>query len=366
MQKSAYPAIGRNLIAWFETNGRDLPWRMEHRPYQIWISEIMLQQTRVNTMLPYYRRWMERFPDVRHVASASEEDLLKHWEGLGYYPRVWNIAETARILCAKHGGKLPCDHGVILNLPGIGPYTAGAVMSLAFNEDYPAVDGNVERILSRLLDIETPVKERGNRERIWKTARDLIPHGDARRFNQALMDLGAMVCLPAKPSCAQCPIGAFCLSFKRGVVGKRPVRSAKKQPLAIDVAVGILMRAGRFFIQKRPSSGLMPGLWEFPGGKVTEGETAAEALVRELREELGVEVCGLTKIAIIKHSYTSFRVTLHAFACTLRDETAQPEIRAAVEARWVSPKELEDFAFPAANRRLIRILAKDGGISPGV
>lgn len=356
--------LWRSLIGWYEIHGRNLPWRREHLPYQIWISEIMLQQTQVKTMLPYYDRWMERFPDIASVAAASEEELLKHWEGLGYYSRVKNIARTARILHSDHGGDLPCDHRALLSLPGIGPYTAGAVMSLAFNRDYPAVDGNVERIFARLLDIDTPVKERANRERIWEAARNLLPHGKARRFNQALMDLGALICLPGKPSCGRCPLKDFCLSFERGVESERPVPAAKKKTVAIDVAVGILMRADGIFIQKRPPSGLMAGLWEFPGGKVAAGETPREALVREFREELGVEICGLRKITRIKHSYTSFRVALHAFTCTLRDETAQPEIRAAVEGRWVTRRELEEYAFPAANRRLIGLLiAEDDAAS---
>lgn len=366
MDPSAHEAIGKKLVEWFEANGRDLPWRKEHRPYQIWISEIMLQQTQVKTMLPYYHRWMERFPDVRCVASASDEELLKHWEGLGYYSRVKNIAATARVLCADFGGDLPRNHRALRGLPGIGPYTAGAVMSLAFNEDCPAVDGNVERVLARLLDIAMPVKERKAAEFIRKTAQDLIPRGDARRFNQAIMDLGAMVCSPARPSCGRCPLSFFCVSLARGVAEERPVRSAGRKPLAIDVAVGILVKEGRVFIQKRPASGLMPGLWEFPGGKTVEGETPREALIRELREELDVGVRDLKKIALIRHSYTSFRVSLHAFTCALSDEDAQPEVRAAVEGRWVARQDLDDYAFPAANRKLIRLLLKDGSLLPDV
>ncbi len=356
MKNIAYPTIQKNLLDWFAVHQRDLPWRRSYLPYQIWISEIMLQQTQVKTVLPYYQRWMERFPDIAAVAEASEEDLLKHWEGMGYYSRVRNIHQAARRLVKENGGAFPSEHAAVLKLPGIGLYTAGAVMSVAFHQDFPVVDGNVERVFARLFDMESPVKEKESQKRIWETARALIPAGKARDFNQALMELGALICLPRNPLCSECPVNSSCESRRKGTVEARPVMGKRKSLQAIEVALGLLLRQGKVFIQKRPPGGLMPHLWEFPGGKVEEGETPEAALVREFREELELDICGLDKIARLRHNYTSFKVTLHAYFCTLKDSTQQPVIRTAVDARWVTPEALQDFAFPAANRKLIQLL----------
>ncbi|MFP5213427.1 MAG: A/G-specific adenine glycosylase [Acidobacteriota bacterium] len=354
--KEKYPAIRNRLLRWFDVNQRALPWRKSHTPYETWISEIMLQQTQIKTMLPFYHRWMARFPDIRSVAIAQEEEILKYWEGMGYYLRARNIHKTARIVMDEFGGVFPREYGAVRSLPGIGRYTAGAVMSFAYNGDYPVVDGNVERIFARLFNIATPVKEPSTHEFIWKIAGELLPQGKARRFNQALMDLGAIACLPRRPDCPKCPITSLCESHRLGVENERPVPGRKKVLVEIDVAVGVLERNGRLFIQKRPPTGLMAHLWEFPGGKVEEGETPEEALVRELREELEIDVRCAEKITVIRHGYTSFKVALHAFRCTLADPSREPVLRTAVEGRWVSREELSDYAFPAANRKLIGML----------
>lgn len=356
MKKEKYASIRKGLLQWFRLHQRKLPWRRNHLPYEIWISEIMLQQTQVKTVLPYYERWMARFPDMASVAEASEEELLKYWEGMGYYSRVRNIHKTAHIVMTDHGGEFPREHGAILKLPGIGPYTAGAVMSLAFNEDFPLVDGNVERVFARLFDIDSPVKGKENQKLIWKTARELIPPGKARDFNQALMELGALICLPRTPLCGDCPVSGSCESRRAGIVDQRPVAGKRKSLQPIQVAIGLLLRDGKIFIQKRPPHGLMPHLWEFPGGKILENETPEAALVREFREELDLDICGLDKIALFRHNYTSFKVTLHAYFCTLVSPHQEPVLRTAVDGRWVTPDQLQDYAFPAANRKLIRML----------
>jgi len=348
--------ISELLLSWFHENQRDLPWRRDYSPYKIWIAEIMLQQTQVKTVVPYYRRWMKRFRNIEAVARASAEELLRHWEGLGYYARVKNIHETARILVNRYGGRFPQDHSEILGLPGIGPYTAGAIMSLAFNEGFPVVDGNVERIFSRLFNITTAIKGTANRRFLWGTATELIPTGRAREFNQALMELGALICVPRNPACEICPIVNHCESFKLDVVHARPVAGPGKKITPIEVSLGVLVRQEKVFIQKRPENGLMGGLWEFPGGKLKPGEKPEEALVREFCEELDLDVCCLDKIALIRHSYTSFRVALHAFFCRLTDPSQSPKLRAAVAARWVTTEQLDHLAFPAANRKLIKML----------
>jgi A/G-specific adenine glycosylase len=357
LQKKIRLKIQSLLLAWFAENQRALPWRKEYRPYEIWISEIMLQQTQVKTMLPYFHRWMARFPDVRSVARAREEELLKHWEGLGYYSRVKNIRKTAEIIVRDHGGVFPKEHRTILSLPGIGPYTAGAISSIAFNEDRPLVDGNVERILARLFNLDKPVKERASREFIWSKANELIPAGRARQFNQALMDLGATICLPRRAACEKCPLFGHCESRRMGTVEQRPVNGRRKDIVAIEVAVGILEHRGRVLIQKRLPSGLMPNLWEFPGGKIRPGESPEQALVREFREELELVIrCG-EQVASIKHNYTSFKVSLHAFTCRPAHPGQKPVLHSAVEARWVPMDELDQYAFPAANRKLIGMIS---------
>lgn len=349
-------AIRGKLLRWFRKNQRLLPWRRNYHPYEVWISEIMLQQTQVKTVLPYYERWMARFPDIRSVADAPEDAILKLWEGLGYYSRARNLQRTAQILIREHSGELPEDLATLRKLPGIGAYTAAAILSLAFNQDHPVVDGNVKRVFARLFDISNPVSDRESLRFIEESARALLPGGEARSFNQALMELGAVVCTPRNPLCSQCPIGAECRSRLLGIESERPVSLPRKSATPIEVAVGVLVSNGRIFIQKRPPDGLMPLLWEFPGGKVEDGETPEEALIREFLEELEVRVGSLEKLGVIRHSYTSFRVTLHAYRCRFEECRQQPVLRSAVDARWVSRRELPDYPFPAANQKLIRML----------
>jgi A/G-specific adenine glycosylase len=356
MPETRYQRIRTGLLAWFESNQRKLPWRLRYLPYEIWISEIMLQQTQVQTMLPYYNRWMERFPRLQAVALAPEEQLLKCWEGMGYYARVKNIRKTANLLVEKFDAAFPKNYDVLLGLPGIGRYTAGAIMSIAFNADYTAVDGNVARIFARLFDVESPLQDKESQKACWTIAECLLPKGKARSFNQALMDFGAMVCTPRNPSCTECPIRALCRGLQVGVVNQRPVSRRARDIVPIHAALGVLVREGKIFIQKRPPSGLMPDLWEFPGGKLQDGETPEDALVREFQEELELRVRDLRKIAQIRHSYTTFRVTLHAFTCHLEDASQEPLVRSAVDGRWVTPRELDLYAFPAANRSLIKLI----------
>lgn len=354
-QTSNAQLLADRLIAWYHDHRRDLPWRRDPSPYQIWVAEIMLQQTQVNTVLPYYRRWMQRFRDIQAVAEAPAEELLKHWEGLGYYARAQNLQKTARVLRDQFNGGFPRDHATLLRLPGIGRYTAGAIMSLAFNEDYPVVDGNVKRVLARLFDISTPINAAGDGV-FWDRAREILPRGRARDFNQALMELGAVICKPKLPLCGTCPVASLCESLRLGVVAERPLRGPTKTTQPIQVALGVLVDNDRIFIQKRLDKGLMPGLWEFPGGKLKPGETPEKALHREFSEELGLHVWRLDKIATIRHAYTSFRVVLHAFLCELRERNQEYVLRAASEARWVTRRQLDQFAFPAANKKLIELL----------
>ncbi|MEW6426602.1 MAG: A/G-specific adenine glycosylase [Thermodesulfobacteriota bacterium] len=352
--------IQQALLAWFDRHQRDLPWRRTYSPYHVWISEVMLQQTQMIRGVAYFQRWCRRFPDVARLAEASRDEVYKLWEGLGYYRRADNLLATALRLMAEHKGELPADYGQLRRLPGIGPYTAAAIMSLAFNEDYPVVDANVERVFSRLFDIPAPVKS--SRAFIETKARALLPQGRSRLFNQALMELGALICTPKRPACPRCPLAPHCEARQQGTVAERPVRGPVKEPVRIRMATGIIVRDGRIFIQKRLADDVWGNLWEFPGGRLQEGETPEAALLREIGEETGFTVLGLTPITTVHHSYTIYRVTLHGFACCLAGpDLRPPRLTAAQEGRWIRPEEIEDYAFPAGHRMLIEHLRRHGG-----
>ena len=355
--------IREALLGWFTENGRDLPWRRSYVPYEVWISEIMLQQTQIKTMLPYYHRWMEKFPDVVSVANAPEEELLRCWEGLGYYARVKNIRKAALRIVYELGGKVPRDFDSMRALPGIGRYTAGAVMSFAYNADYPAADANAARILARVFNISFRSDSREFRDAVWRHASEILPRGRARDFNQALMDLGSLVCLSGAPLCAECPIAFGCGGFAAGTAAKLPLKAGKKAIVPIRRAIGILLKNGKVLVRKRPESGLMPNLWEFPGTVAQDG-AAPEAVLKDYwLHELGIRIGPLKKLPIIKHAHTSFRVTLHAFLCS----DCGPAPEDVPQLKWVDAGELEKLAFPAAQRKVIRALVENsaGLIHPG-
>ncbi|MDR3570328.1 MAG: A/G-specific adenine glycosylase [Syntrophobacteraceae bacterium] len=347
--------IGRlreGLLAWFGANGRSLPWRVNYLPYQVWVSEIMLQQTRVETMLPYYHRWMARFPDAASIAKAPEDEVLRLWEGLGYYARANNIRQSAQILVREYGGEVPCDFELLRRLPGIGPYTAGAIMSFAFDADYPAADANAGRIFARLFDIATPSGSTEFARAVRGFSSKLLPPGRSRDFNQALMDLGSMVCSARAPSCVQCPVSFCCAAFRKGLTGVRPVRAPKAIPTHIVRAAVVMVLEGRVLIRKRPETGLMPHLWELPGGEVAEGDSPEQAIGRIGGDELCLRLGPLESLGVILHAHTSFRVELHAFLCNGCDPSPH-SVETGPQLRWVSIDELEKFAFPSAHRRII-------------
>jgi A/G-specific adenine glycosylase len=350
--------ITQQIIAWFQDNARDLPWRKTYDPYHVWISEIMLQQTQMDRAVDFFNRWITRFPDLRSIVSASEEEVLKLWEGLGYYARARNILKSAGILVAEYNGELPADHDLLLRLPGIGKYTAGAIMSIAFNKEYPLVDANIERIFARFFDLKEPVKDKKTNEFIWQKARELLPAGKAREFNQGLMELGALVCIARNPRCKICPISAECKAYSLDLVAMRPVLQTPPQTIFIEMATGILAHNGKVLVQKRKSKGVWANLWEFPGGRLEPGETPEMALVREYQEETELAVGNLKKITTVQHSYTIYRVTLHCYFCSSIDGRYEPVLHGAQEYRWLKPEEISDFALPAGHRKLIDHLQK--------
>lgn len=346
--------IQKNLLKWFAVHQRDLPWRRTYDPYQVWISEIMLQQTQVKTMLPYFARWMKRLPTIRSVAEASEDTVLKLWEGLGYYSRARNLQKAARVIMEKHGGRFPSRYENILDLPGVGRYTAGAIASIAFNQPHPVLDGNVIRVLSRLLNFAENTRLPKNIALLWRRAGEVLPVRQARFFNQALMELGALVCTPKNTQCTTCPVQKICSAYKAGTVEQIPYRGNSSKSESLRVAVAVIRKGNKVFIQKRPSHGLMAGLWEFPGGKVNKGEKIQEGLRREIQEELGIALKNIRPIAKIKHAYTRFQVDLHCFFA--EPEPGKITLTAATQGKWVAFQKLQDYPFPAANVRLIRMI----------
>ena len=336
------------LLAWYRGRRRDVPWRDETDPYRIWVAEVMAQQTRITTVRDYWGDFLERFPDVETLARADRHDVLKAWEGLGYYARARRLHAAAREVVERYGGELPEDPERLRELPGIGPYTAGAVASLAFGRPEPAVDGNTRRVLCRLLDLPDP----GDAE-LRDAARRLLearPEEPAA-LNQALMDLGGEVCTPAAPSCDLCPLAAGCLARARGTVDRRPPDRERRELPHHRVALGLVWEEDRLLVQRRPADGMLGGLWEFPGGKVEGAETPREAVRRELREELAIEVEVGAALEPVEHAYSHFRVTLLPFHA--RRVSGRPRARSATEWRWAGPGELEELAFPTPNRRIL-------------
>ncbi len=338
------------LLAWYTQNARQLPWRDHPDPYAIWVSEIMLQQTRVDTVKPYFERWMRRFPTVQALAEASQQDVLAAWEGLGYYTRARNLHRAAQQVVAKFDGQVPSDPQDLERLPGIGRYTAGAIASMAFGVDTAALDGNIRRVLARFFDVAEPGQSPQGIRRLWELAEEHLPPGHAGEYNQALMDLGAAVCTPRQPDCPRCPIQQDCRANTLGIQEQRPVSKPRPVVPHYTVTAAVIRRDEQVLIAQRPVQGLLGGLWEFPGGKLQDGEDLSECLRREIYEELGVDVAVGAQVGVYRHAYTHFRVTLHAFDCLL--EQGEPQALEAAALRWVSPQALAEFPMGKIDRQI--------------
>ena len=348
------------LSAWFEATARELPWRSTYAPYHVWLSEIMLQQTQMERGVRYFLRWIERFPDISAVAAANEREILKYWEGLGYYARARNLHKAAQIVVEEHGGRLPLDPNLLVRLPGIGPYTAAAIASIAGNVTIPVVDANVARVYARIFDIDRSVKTGEGRRVVEVLAKNMLPAGGARVYNQAVMEFGGMICLPRNPRCPACPLSGHCLARKRGTVDIRPLPEKRKGSIRIEMVTGLLLNGDRFFIQQREFDDIWGGLWEFPGGRLEEGEGPAEAVSREFFEETRFLVDVGEKIATVQHGYMHYRVILHGYFCTMKSGTTtlEPVLSAARDYRWVTFDELSQYGFPAGHRKVLEILRR--------
>lgn len=343
-------AYSEPLIAWFRTERRAMPWRETRDPYRIWVSEVMLQQTQVATVIPYYERFMARFPTLHALAEAPLDDLLKHWEGLGYYSRARNLQKAARQVIDHHQGRFPRDYQAIRALAGIGDYTAGAVASIAFNDPHPAVDGNVLRVLSRWFRIPDDITKPQTKRRFEELARELIPEGQAFEFNQALMELGALVCSPRRPRCEACPVADACRAGIHGDATDFPVKTKKAPPRPVHFAVAVLERDGQVWITRRPESGLLGGLWEFPAHPMQEGENP----VRILEAALGLSSLDWTPLGTVRHTYTHLKAEMQVL------QTSVPEgspLSLGDDRRWVPIADLATYAFSNANQKIRQLLA---------
>jgi A/G-specific adenine glycosylase len=350
-------AVRRRLRAWFARDRRDLPWRRTKDPYRIWVSEIMLQQTRVEAAVPYYRRFLKAFPTVRRLAAASQDRVLKAWEGLGYYARARNLLRAARTIVKERGGRFPESPGEWRELPGIGPYTAAAISSIAFGFQAAAVDGNVKRVFARLFGLRGRIGSAKTEKDIQAIADALVPPGRPGDFNQAVMELGARVCTPRSPSCGACPLGKHCRAYRRGEQELLPRRKPGRSLPHVNVVAAVIRRRGRVLIGRRPPRGLLGGLWEFPGGKVGDGETREQALCRELGEELAIRVRPDALLGSVEHAYSHFRITLHLYDCTVLEGDPLPRTHTAL--KWVFPSAFGRYAFPAATVKAFIFLDPD-------
>ncbi len=341
-----------DLLTWYDHAAADLPWRRTRDPYHIWLSEIMLQQTQMVTVIPYFERFVAAFPTVRALAAAPLDDVLKLWEGLGYYSRARNLHHAAQQVVLNYGGQLPTTSTELQQLSGVGRYTAGAIASIVHNERVAVLDGNVVRVLTRLFDIAEDVTAHATKTRLWDLAESLVPADRPGDYNQAIMDFGRMICKPRPPLCAQCPLTQHCLSFQRGVQNQRPIKSARPDVPHFHVAAGIIWDdAGQLLIAQRPHSGLLGGLWEFPGGKQEPGETLPECLSRELMEELAIRVVVGDLFVVIRHAFTHARITLHTFECRYLE--GPPQALGCADWRWARLDELDRFAFGRADLKII-------------
>jgi A/G-specific adenine glycosylase len=340
------------LLAWFDVSRRDLPWRRTDDPYRIWVSEAMLQQTQVERVVDYYERFIAAFPTVEALAAAPADDVLKRWEGLGYYARARALQEAARRVVAAHGGRLPTSAERLRDLPGFGPYTSAAVASIAFGEPVAALDTNVLRVLARVGTIPDVVSRGAGRAAAVELASSLLDPSRPGDFNQAMMELGAMVCRPRAPRCLLCPVAADCGARASGEPERWPETASRPSKPVVVAACGVVRRRGRLLVVRRPEQGLLGGLWEFPGARGTDGESPSETCIRGVFGKSGVRVAAPAPIRVVSQTFSHFRVQLHAFECA--DLGGR-----ATAGRWATSDDVATLALTRTAREILRLVAGD-------
>jgi len=355
MRKRKSRQIAERVLSWYGDYKRDLPWRKTRDPYHIWVSEVMLQQTQVETVIPYYQRFLAWFPAVAALAEAPLDHVLKAWENMGYYSRARNLHGAAKRVQKDFKGKIPETRKELMGLPGVGPYTAAAILSMAFDRPVPAVDANVRRVMARVFAVEEPVDGTRAARHVWGLAKELIPEKGAGEFNQALMDLGATICTSRRPGCTACPLRTVCEAHARHLQEVLPL-TKKRSPIPhYHMTAGVIRdRDGQILITQRRNKGLLGGLWKFPGGRQGPGEDLRACLRREIQEEVGVRVRVGRAVASIKHAYTHFRITLHAFHCTHPEGT--PMVLGCRDWCWATARQFDDLAFSRADRKIVHEL----------
>jgi A/G-specific adenine glycosylase len=342
------------LLNWYGENKRTLPWRENQDPYRVWVSEIMLQQTRVDTVIPYFERFTSLFPTLQDLAYADEEKVLKAWEGLGYYSRVRNLQTAVKEVCESYGGKVPDTPRDIAGLKGVGPYTAGAILSIAYGIPEPAVDGNVMRVLSRILLIEEDISKPKTRVLFENAVRELISHEDPSSFNQGMMELGALICTPKSPACLLCPMRELCKGFEEGKQNVLPVKLGKTKVRKAKMAAGILVgKDGRLLIHKRPSEGLLANMWEFPNTEyVGENKNAETEALNGYLDEIAVQAVFEDKAGYIEHVFSHLKWEINIWQGKIENYPRE----LPPEWKWVTVDELDQYPFPVSHQKIIRLV----------
>lgn len=341
-------ALSADLLGWYADSGRDLPWRRTRDPYAIWVSEVMLQQTRVETVLPYYERFLRRFPNTETLAKASVEEVLQVWEGLGYYSRARHLHQAANLVVVRSGGELPHSRELLEELPGIGRYAASAIAAIAYGQDTLALEGNLRRVLARLFDLHLDPRSSEGERTLRELGDSILPRGKASEFNQAMMDLGALICTPRAPACTVCPLEQHCLAHRRGTQHQLPVR-AKREPLSQRLAVAAVWQLdGSVLVRRNPAGGLLGGLWSFPGGLLEQGETPQAGLRRLIDQLLGIQVQVGDPMSPLQHSYSHYKVTLQPYRCRFTGR----RLREREDTRWIELEELRHVPMGKLDRKL--------------
>ena len=350
--------LRKKLLVFYDRNRRELPWRASRDPYAVWVSEVMLQQTRVETVLRYYTAWMRRFPDIEALARADEADVLHAWQGLGYYSRARRLQAAARAVVERHGGQLPRDPALLRALPGVGAYSAGAIASIAFGLAEPIVDGNVVRVLTRLFGLEGDPTRGALKRRLWELARELVPRARPGDFNQALMELGATLCTPRSPACAVCPLSDGCAAREQGLTERLPELPERAAPTEVRASAAVVRERGRVLVVREPrDAARWAGLWTFPHVERAARESGARAAERAALEQAALKVRVGARVGVIPHTITRFRIALEAYEA--HREVSRPRGSAPRETAFLRPPELEELAMPAPHRRLARLLLRE-------